>query len=140
MSKQVDFYLVQDTAAHWRFACRLLYKTFLKNHRVHVQLNNEAEMKLLDDLLWSFDDISFIPHRCINDRVDAPIVLSHSNTVSEEEETDLLINLSHSIPEFYTQFNRTLEIVSAAPEAKQQARQRFSDYRAQDCELNTHQV
>lgn len=63
---RVDFYLLADQApsAFWLLACRLLTKAYRQNHNVFVYCKEANEACQLDELLWTYDPNSFIPH-CI---------------------------------------------------------------------------
>ena len=71
---QVDFYVLtgDEPGARLRFACRLVEKAWLKRHRVRVQLEPGGELEDFDQLLWTFSDRAFIPHRRAGSPDDAP--------------------------------------------------------------------
>ncbi len=62
---RVDFYVLagEDPGARLRFACRLVEKAWLKRNRVRVQFAPGGELEAFDQLLWTFSDRSFVPHR-----------------------------------------------------------------------------
>jgi len=59
-----------------------------------------------------------------------PIILSTSSE-SDLPHTELLINLSQSIPENFQRFSRVIEIISNDQQQLQTGRQRFSQYKQQ---------
>ena len=63
-SIRVDFYLLPSyqNDARWLIACRLLEKAYAKGHKVYVLCNNQQDAELLEDLLWTLKEESFIPH------------------------------------------------------------------------------
>ena len=64
---KVDFYLVDEPGepALLRFACRLTQKIFSLGHQIHIHAESGRQARQLDELLWSFSDLSFLPHRLV---------------------------------------------------------------------------
>ncbi|MBT8131776.1 MAG: DNA polymerase III subunit chi, partial [Gammaproteobacteria bacterium] len=61
---QIDFYILQDkgSALLGRFACRLVDKAWQRGLRCHINVESQDQAALIDDMLWTFRDISFLPH------------------------------------------------------------------------------
>lgn len=139
---RVDFYLLSDTQpnAHWLVACRLLEKAYLKGHRVFVYCSNQQEAELLDELLWTFKDDSFIPHNLQGEGPEPPPAIHIGYDKEPRGFNDILLNASKQIPPFYSKFKRVIELVMNDDEAKELSRQHYKEYRAKGCELFTHQV
>lgn len=138
---RIDFYIVEhtDQAAYSRFACRLLEKAFTAGrNEIFVYQPDSQLAAQFDELLWSFNDTSFVPHRLqsAND-ISAPIVIGNDPTTASEQ-TQLLINLSTTTPPQHERFERMLEIVSANDTST--ARSRFKTYRDQGAELHSHTI
>jgi DNA polymerase-3 subunit chi len=138
---RVDFYLLSDPApqAYFVFACRLIEKAYQRGHRIYVFLANEANVNKLDDLLWTFGETSFVPHTKINASVISTPILLSSDTAPADWQ-DILVNLSDTLPSFYQQFSRVIEIVSADETKKSLARRHYAIYREQGCALERHQI
>src|SRR5271168_3530353 len=71
MTERVDFYVLKSAAAkqRWTFACRLIEKAYLRDLSVVVVNGTLAEAKQLDELLWTFNERSFIPHKiCLDEQ------------------------------------------------------------------------
>lgn len=139
---RVDFYILQGQQAQalFPFACRLMAKAFKKGHQIYVQLTNDKDCRYLDDLLWSYDDISFIPHAInhSNDISSAPILLGFGDIPKSAD--DILINLTDIIPTELTQFKRIIEIVPEQEPWKQNSRKKYAAYAAKNCELQMHPI
>ena len=60
--QQFDFYILQSTE-QLRFTCRLLYKAYHQGYKAIVFCPNDATAQEFDRMLWTFKDISFIPHQ-----------------------------------------------------------------------------
>lgn len=105
----IDFYHLQPSADRNLFLCRLIEKIFSRQHQLFVRCQNPAEAKVLDEQLWTFRDISFIPHG-IND-THSPIALGCGNIPAHHQ--DVLLNLADTIPEDYQRMKRILELSSS---------------------------
>lgn len=95
---------------------------------------------MLDNLMWTFKDISFLPH-CLIDADDSDsstITIGWQGTTAKSNE--VLINLSTTVPEFVDSFERIVEIVAPDNPNKQQARARYLHYREAGCELHNHNL
>jgi len=137
---RVTFYVLAgaDDDERRAYACRLVEKAWLHDHRVVVRLDTPEEAAGFDELLWRFSDRSFVPHeRARTDaRCEAPVVI-----VAEGEPApaaDLLVNLGRDVPEWYGSFPRVAEVIGAAEEARRAGRERFRFYRERGLEPETH--
>jgi DNA polymerase-3 subunit chi len=95
----------------------------------------------LNDLLWTFQDISFLPH-CLADEArdpySAPVVIGWAGQTPRSD--GVLINLDVQVPDFARGFVRIVETVSPDSPQKQQARDRWRCYRDMGCELYSHEL
>lgn len=144
MSEQpVSFYILQqgDDTARFRFACRLAQTAFKQKQSLYIHLDTSGEAQYLDELLWTFHDISFLPHvimQSADDKTDTPIALGTLQTPPKHFRC--LLNLSVNIPDFYSQFTRVLEIVPSRGQLRDIMRAHYRDYQQQHCQLTTHEV
>lgn len=95
---------------------------------------------MLDDLMWTFKDISFLPHSLIDadDSNTSTITIGWQGMTTKSNE--VLINLSTAVPEFVASFERIVEIVAPDDHSKQQARERYTHYRQAGFELHNHNL
>ena len=137
---QIDFYIVKDNAqdAYLRYACRLVEKAYMLGLRIHIHTPDESTTVQMDDLLWIFRDRSFIPHQrtCEKNELCA-VTLNHDQL---PEHRELLINLCDSVPDFYNQFERVVEIVGNNNTMVQKGRERFRVYKEQGEQPNHHEI
>ena len=77
---QVDFYLLSDPRATARefFACRLSEKIIGLNQSAYIHTESNDVARYVDDLLWTYQDISFIPHG-ISGEDQKLVVISHKH-------------------------------------------------------------
>ncbi len=139
---RVDFYLLTqtDTDALWLTACRLLEKAYLKKHRVFVYCSHQQDAEHLDELLWTFKPDSFIPHHLQDEGPEPPPPIQIGYQAEPRGFTDILLNLSTTVPPFFTRFQRVIEIVPADETAKAISREHFRIYRQAGAEPKTHSV
>jgi DNA polymerase-3 subunit chi len=144
MADRVDFYVLQSQAPQRRlsFACRLTAKAYLQDLSIIVWSDSAGDAKLYDDLLWTFDDRSFVPHRLARggDPLDEGTPVHVMLELDSVERADLLINLASRFPAGLGRFSRIAEIVDADPECRRLGRERFKTYRDHKLALETHQL
>ena len=142
---RIDFYILEQPAndARLLFACRLAEKAVEHRYEVLINAESEPESRKLDQLLWTFSQGSFLPHRLLSDSTRAQEGEHIWIGCGEEPgvgRPDLLINLARNVPEFFSRFERVAELVSAGEQNKAAGRDRFRYYRDRGYELQTHQV
>lgn len=139
---RVDFYLLasEQENARWLVACRLLEKAYAKGHRVYVLCNQKQDAEFLDELLWTFKEESFIPHNLQGEGPEPPPPIQIGYQKEPRGFDDILLNLSNHIPPFFTKFKRVIELVINVETEKEHSRIRYRSYKAQGCELHTHQI
>lgn len=121
-------------------ACRLLEKAYQRNHRVFVYCENQNDAMLLDELLWTYKDDSFIPHNLQGEGPEPPPAVQIGYQGEPRGFNDILINMASTIPVFHTRFRRIIEIVLDNDVAKEISRQHYRAYRAKQCDLHTHPI
>lgn len=139
---RVDFHLLPASGKidRDRWACKLTAKAARQGHRVYIQAAGAEAAARMDDLLWTFRDISFLPHRRIEDagEGEVPVIIGHGE--SDPDEHDVLINLMHPVPLFFSRFERVIEVVSPQPEERATARERYRFYQERGYPLATHDI
>lgn len=135
---KIDFYIIQETEKNlvFRFVCHFIEKAYAKHPSVYVHLDHLSDVHLLNELLWTFHDISFIPHSIVGNKENAPIQLGYQQ--KPKNITDILINLSSTIPDFYSEFNHIIEIVPEIEDWKKNSRLKFQTYKQNKHEIQTH--
>ena len=130
----------KDAGARLRFTCRLTEKAYGKQHRTHAHTASAAQARELDELLWTFRQGSFLPHQLSTPGAEelAPITIGHGDQAGEH--TDFLINLADDIPSFFDRFARVAEIIDDTEECRRLGRERYSFYRDNGYQPNTHKI
>ncbi len=136
MAPRVDFYVLPESTTPLRFTCDMVGRMRAEELNVHIHSDSRTEAVALDTLMWTFRDISFLPHVLADVTGAAPITLGWPGQAPRTHE--VLINLSRELPGFAGDFRRVIEPVPAAPEAKAASRARYKQYREWGWELFNH--
>ena len=144
MTGRVDFYVLKSVASQQRlaFACRLTEKAYLRDLTVVIVHDSLADAQSLDELLWTFNERSFIPHKvCLDEAsLDPSIPVRLTLELSAMCSADLLVNLTPRLPAHLQHYPRIAEIIDADEERRRLGRERFKAYRDQKLTLETHQI
>ena len=149
---RVDFYIIEDPSGNGRLnlACKLAEKAYLADQRVLIWHTDPAELKALDEMLWTFRDGSFVPHEMLSqgqgpceDDSDggtstAPVALSSGALPASS--LDVVINLAADVPEFVAQSKRIVEIIDGDPGRRAAGRARFKAYRERGVQPGSHNL
>jgi DNA polymerase-3 subunit chi len=136
----IDFYILANAPrlGRERVACRLADKAFKQGEPLYIQAASDAQARALDDLLWTFRQMSFVPHG-LADEGDAPVMIGSGDGEPPADRT-LLINLDAVTPVWFSRFERVLEIVDADDERRARGRERFRFYKDRGYPLQTHKL
>ena len=139
---QIDFYVLQEQSPGGRFklACRIVEKAYRLGHRVYVRTGNSDDTKVLDDLLWSFSQNSFVPHQLSteSDSRESPVVIGEHPPSTENP--DVVISVADDPVSDFLAYLRIVEIVGCEDDEKSSGRNRFRYYREHGVEPNTHRI
>ena len=115
------------------YACRLLRKAWAARAPVGV-LGDAAALRALDEALWTFSSQAFIPHCGASAPAHVlaatPIVLATDAALFTRSQ--VLLNLGQPAPE------GLIEIVSAQPQDRAGARQRWNHYKKHGLQPQAH--
>ena len=138
---RADFYIVPEPAIPYRFVCQLADKVRNEGYDIYVHAASREAAATIDDLLWTFRDISFLPHAAIDsaDGVeDCPIIIGWQGETPALRR--VLINLSGAMPDNPDAYERIIEVVPSDPDGRQQARLRYKDYRDKGMAMHSHNI
>lgn len=138
----VDFYLItsDEPAARWLTTCRLLENLYGQGHKVYVHCQNQQQAEMLDELLWTYKDDSFIPHNLQGDGPEPPPPVQIGCDKEPRGFNDVLINFAENIPLFHAKFKKILEVVSGEESEKETSRAHYKEYRSKGYQLQTHKL
>lgn len=145
---RIDFYVLESDPPGGvdMLACRLAEKAYGLKHRVYLHTDDDASSARLDELLWRFRAGSFVPHRVV-DGAKAPdsapevpeVLIGHGEDCMDEH-WDLLINLTDTVPAFFSRYARVAELVGSGEAMRRAGRERYQYYRDRGYRLHTHRM
>ncbi len=125
---RIDFHSnVGDKIA---YACRLTRKARAADFRIVLMVHDAQQLTQLDDALWRFSELDFLPHVSAQDRLAdrTPIILADSDT-AELPHHQILINLAPATPANFARFERMFEIVASDDVDRLAGRERYQFYK-----------
>lgn len=150
---QVDFYILPESseAARLNLACRLADKAVHRRLGVFLLAADADDARRLDELLWTFAQNSFLPHRLAweagSDPVEEPILIGCPEhpapatvDAADPPSWGLMINLSGDVPSSFERYERLAEVVDSEPARREAGRERYRYYRDRGYELKTHRL
>jgi len=108
--------------------CALSAQFYQQGLRVFVATDDVKTAEKLDELMWQLPVDQFIPHNLQGEgpHYGAPIEIGHQPPQTRRQ---VLINLCHPLPQFAVKFTQIIDFIPNEPAQKQQARERFHQYR-----------
>lgn len=140
---RVDFYLLNRHVPNGklRAVCRLSQKIYSLGQAAFIHTEDIEQAKELDDLLWTFDQGSFVPHSVQQDAEEMPNTpLLLGGAPPPQGRHDVLISLGKAVPDCYAQYERICEFVDDTAEEKASARERYRFYRDQGLAPGHHDI
>jgi DNA polymerase-3 subunit chi len=142
MAREVAFHTgVPDKLAH---GCRLLRKAYRQGARV-VVAGDAATLARLDQALWTFEPLEFVPHLRLRRGETPPARLARTPIWLVEPGAaaphhEVLVNLGPEMVEGHEAFARVIEIVAADDDDRATGRQRWRAYEAAGHAVTHHKV
>ena len=99
--KEVNFYKIPE-ANFFKILPKLLESIIARDNKIILLAANDEQISLLDDLLWVYSQLSFLPHATYKDelREENPIYITTS-----EQDNIIKANFIAVISENYVPFN-----------------------------------
>ena len=114
------------------YTCRWVRKALAQGPDISIVIlaEDSRQLTVLDQALWAFSDIDFLPHAVLG----APLASRSRVVLTDDGEADLpesqiLVNLSRTVPASYARFDRLLELVSTDAVDVDAGRKRYVHYR-----------
>ncbi len=135
---RIDFYA--NVESRERTACTIAAKALERGVRLLVLTTDEAQSDRLDRLMWTFAQLSFLPHvRAAHPlAAQTPVIVDHAFDPLPHDE--VLLNLTDATPPMFSRFERLVEIVSLDPDDRQRARGRWRFYSERGYPLASHDL
>lgn len=129
MTTRVRFY--HNTGNPLELACELVAKAYASGRRAAVRVANDEAARAFDDLLWSTEPRSFVPHvrRETPLAAETPVVIGTRDSTGAWPHHDLLFNLADDVPDDFDGFRMVVEIVGQGDVETASARARWMHYK-----------
>ena len=114
-----------------RVSCLFAEECLRADLRLCIHVEDEASVERLDQALWTFRDISFVPHQCVATGGPDPDPLITIGCPDQLPDVGhgVLFNLAGLQPQHYPGYARLIELVSGAQQQRQVSRARYRRYR-----------
>lgn len=137
---RVDFYLLSAASGNTVSAvCRLCEKAVAAGKRLYLHAPDAALADDLDGALWSFRQGGFIAHERVGagpiEDPQPPVLIGSAEPPPSHRE--VLVNLGQDVPDWFSSFERVLEVVPNEDAPKARSRERFRFYKERGYELKT---
>jgi len=117
-------------------ACALIAGAWAKRKPILVYAPDRAVADGVDRLLWTRDQLSFVPH-C---RADSPLAAETPILIADRldgiAQDERLMNLSNEVPRAYERLQSLIEVVGQEESERLAARERVRYYKEQGCEVS----
>lgn len=138
---RIAFYVGQSNNLQARLllACKLVEKALAQDLNIYIHTDHLTTSTRMDELLWTYSDLSFIPHAMTpSSERGLKVLIGHDYEPPEPYE--FLINLSNQIPSFLERFERMAEVLDQEESILVAGRKRYQIYRKQGYNLDYHQL
>ena len=143
LDKQVLFYNLQDDNQVDKSICRITNFYYKKKLKILIIGEDKSQIDTLDDLLWTFEQISFLPHSFESEYESTPIVLcmiDNLQSILNKYEFDVLFNLSRNKINLDTVARYFIEIVTSVEKQKLNARDKYAYYKENQIKVSYEKV
>ena len=144
MKKIALFYILNKAEDLKISVCKIIKEYYKKKYKIFVSSRSNDLVNELNYLLWTFEQISFVPH-CTTKYYDkdSPILFSGRDSYPETinlKEYDVWLNLDDEVEENYTDFEIILEVVSQNEEQRILSRKRYLNYQKNNYEVKHEKI
>ena len=139
-SPEIQFVITQDD--NLTKISELINFYYKNKNKIIVLFNSQKECELLDESLWSYDNISFIPHNIYsnNNMSLSPVLIANKSLIPQITKYNMLINFSDIVLSQYSSIDKIIEIVMPDTEKKAISRSHYKFYKMNGIEVTTHNL
>ena len=143
LDKQVLFYNLQDDNQVDKSICRITNFYYKKKLKILIIGEDKSQIDTLNDLLWTFEQISFLPHSFESEYESTPIVLcmiDNLQSILDKYKFDVLFNLSRNKINLDAVARYFIEIVTSVEKQKLNARDKYAYYKENQIKVSYEKV
>jgi DNA polymerase-3 subunit chi len=133
-----DIHFYHDAEDRMAAACHFAVKAWRAGRKVAVAIADSPSARRIDQWLWTFEPLAFIPHVAADSPLAAetPVLIGEPGTAWPHR--DVLINLDESMPPDVDGFQMVVEVVGRSEAERGPARARWRLYKAAGHSLTAH--
>ena len=143
LDKQALFYNLQDNTQIDKSICQITNFYYKKRLKILIIGEDKLHIDTLNDLLWTFEQISFIPHSFESEYESSPVVLcmiDNLQSILDKYKFDVLFNLSRNKINLDTVARYFIEIVTSVEKQKLNARDKYAYYKENKIKVTYEKV
>ena len=136
MKTQVHFFILNKSNDLEKSICQIIKIYYKQKYKIVVKTNDKTLLSNLDAMLWTFEQISFIPH-CTRDNFDkdASVLLCDDKYDYDADNYNVLFNLNMEEKEKNNDFQIIIEIVTQNKSQKDYAREKYTYYKNNNLDI-----
>ena len=125
---EIKFFFNVDNKLN--FACKMAKRAYDDGRKLIVYAPSPRLADEFDRLLWTFSQLSFVPHVKAGHPLAAETPIVIANDDSGLTHHDSLLNIGDDPPPFFSRFDALREVVSCDENDVVRARERFRFYKS----------
>lgn len=135
---QVDFYFHANNKID--VLIKLLHKAVINGLHVFVHSRDKHMLQKYDQLLWQSRPLSFLPHVLADHPLAAKTAIVLGADPAHIIKFDVLINLEPDVPDFFSRFDRLLEVVTEEDEDIELSRKHYRFFKQNGYPIYSHDL
>ena len=135
---EIKFFFNVDNKLN--FACRMARRAYDDGRKLIVYAPSLKLADEFDRLLWTFSQLSFVPHVKASHPLAAETPIMIASDDSGLTHHDSLLNIGDDPPPFFSRFDALREVVSSDADDRASARERVKFYKSRGFEVLTHDM
>ncbi len=140
MKKEAFFYILKQSSEFNKIVCQIIKHFYKIKSRIILTSQDNQLIKDLNNLLWTFEQVSFIPHSTYEGfDLLAPVFLCNKNSLPNSFDLssyNVLFNLDEEIPNDYQNYEKIIEFVLPQENCKAKSREHYLFYKKNDFNIN----
>lgn len=133
MDNSAIFYILNSNDDINHSTCKIIKKFYETENKVIVSSKNTKLIDEVNKLLWTFEQLSFIPHSTSKDFDPiAPVLLTETDYKNDsiiKKDYNVFINLDDEVKTDYHDHEIVVELVSSNEQQKKLARDKYLYYK-----------
>lgn len=132
---EIKFFFNVDNKLN--FACKMAKRAYDDGRKLIVYAPSPKLADEFDRLLWTFSQLSFVPHVKAGHPLAAETPIVIANDDSGLTHHDSLLNIGDDPPPFFSRFDALREVVSSNADDRARARERVRFYKSRGFDVQT---